>query len=34
VINYVGTATPHGDYWLTFFAALTAAMTAMRVLIC
>src|ERR1700757_3584116 len=33
VINYLGTATPHGEYWLTFFLAFTLAMTAMRVLI-
>lgn len=34
VINYLGTATPHGAYWFPFFLAFTAAMTAMRVLIC
>jgi uncharacterized protein len=33
VINYLGTATPHGAYWLPFFLAFTLAMTAMRVLI-
>jgi uncharacterized protein len=33
VINYLGTATPHGDYWLPFFLAFSLAMTAMRVLI-
>jgi uncharacterized protein len=33
VINYLGTATPHGAYWLAFFLAFTLAMTAMRVLI-
>ncbi|HEV2419110.1 MAG TPA: CPBP family intramembrane glutamic endopeptidase [Terriglobia bacterium] len=33
VINYLGTATPHGAYWLRFFFAFAAAMTAMRVLI-
>ena len=33
VINYLGTATPPGDSWLSFFAAFTVAMTAMRVLI-
>ena len=33
VIDYLGTATPHGSYWLRFFFAFTAAMTAMRVLI-
>jgi uncharacterized protein len=34
VINFLGTATPHGAYWFPFFLAFTAAMTAMRVLIC
>lgn len=34
VIDYLGTATPHGSHWLHFFLAFTAAMTAMRVLIC
>jgi CAAX protease family protein len=33
VINYLGTATPHGVYWLPFFFAFSLAMTAMRVLI-
>ena len=33
VINYLGTATPHGAYWFPYFLAFTAAMTAMRVLI-
>ena len=33
VIDYLGTATPHGSYWLRFFLSFTAAMTAMRVLI-
>src|SRR6266849_1858527 len=33
VINYLGTATPHGAYWYAFFLAFTVAMTAMRVLI-
>ena len=33
VINYLGTVTPHGLYWLPFFLAFTLAMTAMRVLI-
>ena len=33
VIDYLGTATPHGAYWLPFFLAFTAAMTGMRVLI-
>ncbi len=34
VINYLGTATPHGSSWLSFFLAFTLAMTGMRVLIC
>jgi membrane protease YdiL (CAAX protease family) len=34
VVNYLGTATPHGAYWFPFFLAFTLAMTAMRVLIC
>jgi membrane protease YdiL (CAAX protease family) len=33
VINYLGTATPHGRYWFPYFLAFTAAMTAMRVVI-
>jgi uncharacterized protein len=33
VINYLGTATPHGAYWLPFFLAFSLAMTAVRVLI-
>jgi uncharacterized protein len=33
VVDYLGTSTPHGAYWLSFFLAFTAAMTAMRVLI-
>lgn len=33
VINFLGTAVPHGRYWLHFFLAFTAAMTAMRILI-
>jgi membrane protease YdiL (CAAX protease family) len=33
VIDYLGTATPHGTYWLRYFVAFVAAMTAMRVLI-
>jgi len=33
VIDYLGTATPHGAYWLPFFLAFGLAMTAMRVLI-
>ena len=34
VIDYLGSATPHGAYWLPFLLAFTVAMTAMRVLIC
>jgi len=33
VVDYLGTATPHGAFWLRYFLAFTAAMTAMRVLI-
>jgi membrane protease YdiL (CAAX protease family) len=33
VINFLGTATPHGTYWFHFFLAFAVAMTAMRVLI-
>jgi membrane protease YdiL (CAAX protease family) len=33
VINFLGAAVPHGAYWLHFFLAFTAAMTAMRALI-
>lgn len=33
VINFLGTATPHGAYWFHFFLSFAAAMTAMRVLI-
>ncbi len=33
VIDYLGTATPHGAYWVRYFLAFTAAMTAVRVLI-
>jgi uncharacterized protein len=34
VINYLGTATPHGEYWVPFFLAFATTMTPMRVLIC
>lgn len=34
VVNYLGTATPHRTYWLSFFLAFAFAMTAIRVLIC
>ena len=33
VINFLGSATPHGSYWLPFFLAFGLAMMAMRVLI-
>jgi len=33
VINFLGTAVPHGAYWLHFFLAFVAAITAVRVLI-
>ena len=33
VIDYLGTATPHGAYWFRYFLAFALAMTAMRVLI-
>ncbi len=33
VIDHLGTAVPHGVYWLPFFLAFALAMTAMRVLI-
>lgn len=33
VIDYLGTATPHGSFLLPYFLAFIAAMTAMRVLI-
>lgn len=34
VIDFLGTATPHGRFWLPFFLCFAAAMTAIRVLIC
>lgn len=34
VVNFLGTATPHGKYWLPFFLAFGVAMAAMRGLIC
>jgi membrane protease YdiL (CAAX protease family) len=34
VIDFLGTATPHGSWWFPFFASFALAMTAMRVLIC
>lgn len=33
VIDYLGTATPHGSYKLPYFLAFTCAMTAIRVII-
>ena len=33
VIDFLGTATPHGKYLVPYFLAFIAAMTAMRVLI-
>lgn len=33
VVDYLGTATPHGAYWFHYFLSFAAAMTAMRVLI-
>jgi membrane protease YdiL (CAAX protease family) len=33
VIDYLGSATPHGRHWLSYFLAFTAAMTAIRVFI-
>jgi uncharacterized protein len=34
VIDYLGSATPHGGDWLPFLLAFTAVMTAIRTLIC
>jgi CAAX protease family protein len=34
VIDFLGTATPHGEYWFAFLLAFILAMTGMRVLIC
>ena len=33
VVDYLGAAAPHGAYWLPFFLAFVAIVTAMRVLI-
>lgn len=33
VVNFLGTAAPHGAFWFPYFLAFGAAMTAMRVLI-
>lgn len=33
VVDFLGAAHPHGPYWLPFFLAFAAAMTAVRVLI-
>jgi membrane protease YdiL (CAAX protease family) len=34
VVDYLGAATPHGQYWLSYFIGFAAAMSAIRVLIC
>ena len=33
VINFLGSASPHGQYWMTYFLSFAAVMTAMRVII-
>jgi uncharacterized protein len=33
VVDYLGTATPHGAYWLHYFLAFLATMTAVRIII-
>lgn len=33
VVDYLGTATPHGEFWLRYFLAFMAAMIAMRIVI-
>ena len=33
MINYLGTATPHGAYWLPFFLAFSLLMMATPVLV-
>ena len=33
VVDYLGTATPHGSYWMAYFFSFVAAMMAVRVLI-
>ncbi len=33
VIDYLGTATPHGSSWLSYFLAFATAMTAVRIII-
>jgi uncharacterized protein len=33
VVDYLGTATPHGAYWLHYFLAFLTAMTAVRIII-
>jgi membrane protease YdiL (CAAX protease family) len=33
VVDYLGTATPHGSSWLSYFLAFAAAMTAVRIMI-
>lgn len=34
VVSFLGAAVPHRNFWLAYFLAFAAAMTAMRVLIC
>lgn len=34
VVDYLGTGTPHGSWWLAYFLAFAAAMTAIRILLC
>lgn len=34
VVNFLGTAVPHGQYWLAYFLAFACVMTAMRAIIC
>jgi membrane protease YdiL (CAAX protease family) len=33
VVDYLGTATPHGSYWVSYFLAFSSALIPMRVLI-
>jgi hypothetical protein len=34
VVDFLGAASPHGEYWFAFFLAFALAMTAMRLMIC
>jgi len=34
VVDFLGAATPHRRFWLSFFLAFAAVMTAIRVLMC